>query len=175
MASKEVINWWTDRGFTETQTGGNCSGLSHKTGITHHVLITTTADAYVPNSLTEPVTIGYYDEAAGVELRSFEAPNSEAALSIVLGERFAEVLREWLTAEKFEEMKRRNAAEQDQAVCHSHDFCDANIAMHEVFMSFGVDPLAGYSDDGALSEENSRVWAAAWNHALVHHLRGRRS
>lgn len=40
---------------------------------------------------------------------------------------------DWLACavgpENFAEIKRRNAAEADKSICHSHDFCDANEGM----------------------------------------------
>jgi hypothetical protein len=52
-----------------------------------------------------------------------------------LAEAFVAVLREWLTPEQFDEVCRRNAVQTDRLVCHSHDFCDANMAMYAAFQS----------------------------------------
>lgn len=84
-----------------------------------------------------------------------------------LAAKFAGVLKEWLTDDQFEEMRLRNRAEAGPGVCHSHDFCDANMAMHEAFTSFGVDPLP---DDGDMAQENIALWNAAWDLAWREHL-----
>ena len=37
------------------------------------------------------------------------------------------------------EIVERNKNETDPNICHSHDFCDANMFLHEVFMAYGMD------------------------------------
>ncbi len=49
------------------------------------------------------------------------------------------MLKTWLSPEEMQEVVCRNEGEHDPTICHSHDFCDANMAMHEVFMSHGMD------------------------------------
>lgn len=43
--------------------------------------------------------------------------------------RFVRILAQWLGPVDFAEMRARNAVKPVN-VCHSHDFCDANMAMH---------------------------------------------
>lgn len=42
---------------------------------------------------------------------------------------FVSVLREWLTPAWFAEMQMRNSLQANPTICHSHDHCDANMAM----------------------------------------------
>jgi len=69
---------------------------------------------------------------------------------------FAAILRDWLTPEEFEEMRQRNQAEPNASICHSHDFCDANMAMDEAMR------LNGQEVDLGGDRENWSTWNAAW-------------
>ncbi len=51
---------------------------------------------------------------------------------------FSAVLKTWLSPEEMQEVVCRNEGEHDPTICHSHDFCDANMATHEVLMSHGM-------------------------------------
>ena len=66
---------------------------------------------------------------------------------------FSGLLRDELTAGQMSSVIERNRAETDRNVCHSHDFCDANMTMARAFRLVGQDPA-----DNAL-------WDAAWNAA----------
>lgn len=89
-----------------------------------------------------------------------------------LADKFAAVLREWLEPHEFERMKRLNRAEPrtPHKVCHSHDFCDANMAMHEAFTSFGIDPLSSDEAGEGMSEQVNDLWNDSWDHAFKEHL-----
>lgn len=78
-----------------------------------------------------------------------------------LASEFVIVIREWLTPEQCREIDRLNAeslAADDTAVCHSHDFCDANQAMIDAFGRFNVE--LDLQDD-AHSKLVDDAWAAA--------------
>lgn len=77
---------------------------------------------------------------------------------------FARILREWLTDAEWAEMRRANAAETDDNVCHSHDYCDANMAMDEAFTN-----VRGEGADVG-SYEDAALWGAAWDKAKAQHL-----
>ena len=72
--------------------------------------------------------------------------------------RFDAVLREWLNEAEYTEMLRRNRTAAYKDCCASHDFCDANMAMLEVFNGFGI-------DTETIGEDNpsTALWNAAWN------------
>ena len=79
---------------------------------------------------------------------------------------FVKELREQLTAEQFAEVVALNGVELNPDVCHSHDFCDANMVMDAAFNTFGVDPLEyGYTEEDGMSQEVCNLWNAAWNRA----------
>lgn len=70
---------------------------------------------------------------------------------------FSEELRRELSPENFTETVRRNAEETDDRICHSHDFCDANMAMAAAFETVTgreYRPLDGDADD--------ELWQEAW-------------
>ena len=52
---------------------------------------------------------------------------------------FSQGLHVYLTPEQMSEIVERNKNETDPNICHSHDFCDANMFLHEVFMAYGMD------------------------------------
>lgn len=52
---------------------------------------------------------------------------------------FSAELRLQLNAGEFVEMLARNAAETDPAICHSHDFCDANQVMIDALAKLGIE------------------------------------
>jgi hypothetical protein len=52
----------------------------------------------------------------------------------------------------------RNSSEKQPNICHSHDFCDANVVMHEVFLAHGMDP----ADEGGMDQWGC-LWNATWN------------
>lgn len=63
------------------------------------------------------------------------------------------------------ELRRRNAAETHSAVCHSHDFCDANLVMDAAFKavtgaSIGEREEAG---NGGMTDAEIELWSDAWH------------
>jgi hypothetical protein len=79
--------------------------------------------------------------------------------AIVIAGRFVTVLQSWLKPHEWQEMCRLNALETNPLICHSHDFCDANMAMCEAFESVtGTTPLA---DDEILTSLWNDAWALA--------------
>jgi hypothetical protein len=86
--------------------------------------------------------------------------------------KFAEGLRHALTADEWAEMRRRNAAQTNPAICHSHDFCDANLVMDAAFKavtgnSIGEREEAG---NGGMSDAELELWSDAWTIAKARHL-----
>lgn len=76
-----------------------------------------------------------------------------------IADAFRSVLRSWLTESQLVEVDRRNKAESNPAICHSHDFCDANMAMLEaVERLIGRDMNIGDDDDNALFND---AWTQA--------------
>lgn len=85
-----------------------------------------------------------------------------------LADAFGAVIRSWLSTQELEAVRRRNAgyAESHPDICATHDFCDANMAMHEAWVNLtGQDPL-DYRDEvdgGGMDESATRVWGEAWS------------
>jgi hypothetical protein len=77
---------------------------------------------------------------------------------------FVAVLRTWLTPQEMAMVRERNRVEPDARVCHSHDFCDANMAMDAALEQLGATYES--SDDGQ-PDWRTDLWNAAWNHACT--------
>ncbi len=77
-----------------------------------------------------------------------------------LAREFSEGLHAYLTEAQMQAVVERNQAETAPGACHSHDFCDANMVLYEVFLRHGMDPAAEGGMDlyGAL-------WDKVWNMA----------
>ena len=78
---------------------------------------------------------------------------------------FCDELRATLTPEQMEQAAALNAAETHPNVCHSHDFCDANMVMHEVLVRYGMDateedgmdPMYGPLESGVEPGQGARL------------------
>jgi len=79
---------------------------------------------------------------------------------------FSQELRDCLSPEQMAEVVERNRIETSRGVCHSHDFCDANMVLYAVFMRHGMDPV---SEDGM--ERHGALWDQAWNLAKSREFR----
>jgi hypothetical protein len=84
----------------------------------------------------------------------YNLPSAETVAEV-----FIMVLKEQLSPEEIQEVIRLNAAETDENVCHSHDFCDANMVMAEALKRLGVEARAS-------SETSTRLWNEGWNLAV---------
>jgi hypothetical protein len=71
---------------------------------------------------------------------------------------FSQDLHACLGSEQVREVVERNRAEAAPRVCHSHDVCDANMAIYAVFLCHGMDPA---SEEGM--ERHGALWDQAWN------------
>ena len=80
-----------------------------------------------------------------------------------LATQFSRILREQLSMGEMQTVIERNAARtpDEMGICHSHDFCDANVAMEEASKLCGLSsPVADTSEterDAAL-----QLWNDAW-------------
>jgi aminoglycoside phosphotransferase len=79
-----------------------------------------------------------------------------------LAKAFAEELNKTLTAEQMEEVNRLNAAEENDGICHSHDFCDANVIMLNAWQL--IDPTADCTQI-IRSPKLAAKWNIAWDMA----------
>ncbi len=74
---------------------------------------------------------------------------------------FSKILREWLGAEVIQQINKLNETEDNLSICHSHDFCDANLAMAEAFEKVhGEKPEIN-------SDKSIEKWNSAWKEAIL--------
>lgn len=77
---------------------------------------------------------------------------------------FSSLLRKKLTPTQFATVRRRNHVQESETICHSHDFCDANMVMAKAFKQVtGKKYNLKSGDDGQL-------WNDAWTIATDHIL-----
>ena len=78
--------------------------------------------------------------------------------------KFADFLLRDLGPDTLREVVRRNAEETDPLVCHTHDFCDANVDMGNA-----IEQVLGreldYRDAAVFD-----LWSAAWALARAHNF-----
>lgn len=97
------------------------------------------------------------------QIRRLEPPADQDGTGMskdtqVLAREFSAALRALLSADQMQMVIERNAEETNPRICHSHDFCDANVVLLEVFLSHGMDP----ADEGGM-ERWGGLWDATWN------------
>lgn len=78
-----------------------------------------------------------------------------------LADGFRSVLRSWLTEAQLIEIQIRNNREATGSeVCHTHDFCDSNMAMFDAFkIALGREMVLG---EGADADRDSELFNDAW-------------
>lgn len=84
---------------------------------------------------------------------------------------FLRLLRQDIGPDHYAEVCVRNANEANPNVCHSHDFCDANITMADA-----IEKVLGRAVD-LYNDEDDALWSVAWNLAhntMVQQTRGTR-
>lgn len=75
-----------------------------------------------------------------------------------LAREFSQGLHDYLPPEQMREVIERNRSETVPGICHSHDFCDANMILYDVFKKYGMDPVA----EGGV-DQLGELWDQAWN------------
>jgi len=86
---------------------------------------------------------------------------------------FSKIIRSWLTVEEMEEVISRNKTQTCDDVCHSHDFCDANMAMEEALGKVGLPSMhdENFADADVLNPITSERWGKAWSIAKRNEFR----
>jgi hypothetical protein len=98
-----------------------------------------------------------YDRAISGTSRDDSGDEAIGPAVRALASSFARELASDLTPGELRIVVRRNRAEPDSLhVCHSHDFCDANVSMLQAF----VKTFRRDSDHG--SDEDVALWNRAW-------------
>lgn len=93
-------------------------------------------------------------------LKAVITTDKEDSVKIKIAHLFATELKEYLTKEEMVEVIKRNELEKDSNVCHSHDFCDANMAMDSAMSKHGLEII-----DESVNPEGFRHYAEIWNAA----------
>lgn len=75
-----------------------------------------------------------------------------------LARAFFDELDSSLTSEQLREVCRRNAAETDPIICHTHDFIDANECMIDAWAK-----CEGFPEFDLQNDEHTALWSAAWD------------
>lgn len=114
-------------------------------------------------------------EGTHVENQDFVALKVCHLCAVEVAKEFSRILCRWLPPVEIAEAVRRNTTEPAgsttrmprRAFCHSHDFCDANMAMYEAFNNLGI-TVSGDAEDCESSEwlASSVLWNAAWTIAF---------
>lgn len=78
-------------------------------------------------------------------------------LALLVAYRFGERMAEEIGPDDLTEAVRRNRAETVEGVCHTHDFCDANMVMFAALGDFGL-----ADDFDPADEAQARLWNDAW-------------
>lgn len=84
----------------------------------------------------------------------------------ILALEFSRGLLACLGPETMRVVVERNRMETSQSCCHTHDFCDANMVLYEVFLRHGMDPA---TEEGM--ERHGALWDQAWNLAKSQEFR----
>src|ERR1700744_1220901 len=86
---------------------------------------------------------------------------SSPELRVRLAMKFSEFLRRDLGTATVLKICERNDADEIPGICHSHDFCDANMIMHEAMtVVLGDEP-----DVGGDCQNIVNLWNDAWQMA----------
>jgi len=75
-----------------------------------------------------------------------------------LAREFSQSLKSKISTDEMMDLVWKNRTETSPGICHSHDYCDANMVLHEVFLKHGMD----IADEGG-RERWGGAWDAAWN------------
>lgn len=89
-------------------------------------------------------------------------PEGGADRVVDLAREFARLLLVAVGLQDLREVDARNRAEPSPNVCHSHDFCDANVFMDEAH-----DTVLGWSVAARLPAADTALWDLAWEYAKL--------
>lgn len=82
----------------------------------------------------------------------------EAALAKAFCEKLHEYAKDLKSEDGLQQAIKDNASEKDSSICHSHDFCDANMAMLDAVKSLGSD--LNFEDEKMMTIVN-QAWGRA--------------
>lgn len=79
----------------------------------------------------------------------------------IVAEQFLFELALEIGADNYFTVRQRNIAETEDGICHSHDFCDANMVMDAAMRALGIDPLP--EDEDGMPEWVNELWNNSWD------------
>ena len=79
----------------------------------------------------------------------------------IIALQFARMLTELLGPHTMRAIVERNASEPHPDVCHSHDYCDANMVMMDAFRALGFDCSSDPEEDSGIGFVWDESWAIA--------------
>jgi hypothetical protein len=103
-------------------------------------------------TLADGSTRKVYNIGDGWVWDEYKRPTPEA-----LAAEFSRVMRDYLSVAELQTAVALNAAETNPGICHTHDFCDANMAMDAAWCH-----LTGEDGIDADREVDARLWNDAW-------------
>lgn len=105
-------------------------------------------------------------EIANVDDPLLDTDDWQEVIAFLIGEAFADVLRETLTTEQFEQMKAQNETDphHPEGACASQNYCDAFVAMDVAFGRV-LGRQFKFDDD-----DDAALWNAAWEGARKRHI-----
>lgn len=152
---------------------GDMPTLDHGAGLPAFIIVfndrVTGALVYDPRHQANGQAVLDYPARWGIDLDAvclIVAYNFPTQLHEMVGERFAAELADELGAERFLEVRRRNHLQQDPGVCHSHDFCDANLTMMRAMEACGQQVFTR----GQINDATTATWNRAWAFAKARFL-----
>ncbi|ERJ38656.1 hypothetical protein L810_6873 [Burkholderia sp. AU4i] len=98
--------------------------------------------------------------------KSFLAQFHEAAVRVAIA--FCRQLALSLTGAELTQVRERNRVEEIAGVCHTHDFCDANMLMLDAFVECGL----AENPESCIGDELHPLWNLAWKLAAEAEFRG---
>ena len=84
-----------------------------------------------------------------------------------LAQEFTNVLSRWLSSEEWDEMVERNKNEKNPSICHSHDFCDANMAILTAFANLTGDAKYDINKHSDFFNDAWNIAKASWKKKIV--------
>lgn len=102
--------------------------------------------------------------------------NIDHTFAVLIGDRFAELLRDGTPDAVWENMRRENRDGPEyqgpKASCASHNFCDANMVMLDAWIDTLHCEPAVLDENATVEAHNqaSELWGAAWDYAKRAHL-----
>jgi len=82
-----------------------------------------------------------------------------------LAKQFAKLLSEEIGDDNMKAVVAANKKEKSSGVCHSHDYCDANMVMADAFKVLDIDLEKDYPD-AVQNAQIVSIWNAAWDEAF---------